>query len=60
MNPKYRRVDHGGTPFFAAGQLEQESKATNHFRPVGNMGIAACQGEAADDGDTSSLEDCGL
>ena len=60
MNTKHRRVDHGGAPFFTVGQLEQKSETTDHFGLLGNIGIAACLREAADDWHTSTFEDYGL
>ncbi len=60
MHPKYRCVDHGGAPFFTIAQLEQEPEATDHLGLVGLKWVAACQREAADEGNASGLEDYGL
>src|SRR5436309_530781 len=54
---EHRQVDHRGSPHFAVRQIELEPKAAHRIGAVGDVRLAAGQGEAPDHGQAAGAED---
>src|SRR2546426_3523478 len=57
---EHRQVDHRGSPHFAVRQIELKPEAAHRIGAVGDVRLAAGQGEAPDHGHAAGVEDSRL